>query len=374
MVLHPSLLLVWNGLVLAGIAFVYVFVTRRRARIYLLVDHLGALARAALPLQTGLRVVGRDLGGLAGIRLSRLAHRLEEGQSLGEAFESVPEAAPPVVRRMASLGDRSGNLAGFLEQLRASYRRLAELPAQSIYYFVYPLVLTLFISGAVSAMHVVVVPRMAEVFDQMAMTNRYAAWIPRLALLNQAVIACSMGLLLFICAGGGSVHFGSWVTRMMERTVSRIALRIPLLGRALRDGSLAAFSLTAALFLRAGATLVEAVRAAAESERQQTLRRAYERIARAVEEGGTFSEAVRKERWLPGEFAWFVETGERTGSLPETLAQASAHYETRVGLGRQMALRSSMPIFTLLNGSLVLGTALVILLPLRDLVMWVPAW
>ena len=55
------LLLVWNGCLVMGTTLVYVFVTRRRLRTYLLIEHLASIARTNLPIQTGLTCNAAEL-------------------------------------------------------------------------------------------------------------------------------------------------------------------------------------------------------------------------------------------------------------------------------------------------------------------------
>ena len=119
-------MVVSNAVFLCVLEAGYLIVVRRRLTIYLLVEHLAALAKNRMPIHEGLRLIGRDLGGWLGSRLGRVAQRMEEGLPLSEAFQSVPATFPPLLRSMLSLGDRSGNLASFLEEMRQNVREARE--------------------------------------------------------------------------------------------------------------------------------------------------------------------------------------------------------------------------------------------------------
>ena len=158
----------------------YLVVARRRWKIYLLVEHLATLTRNGMPLHAGLRVIGRDLGGFLGLQVARVARSMEEGRLLGDAFEAAPGTFPPLLRNMLALGEKCGNLSGFLEEMRRSYRRIADLPFQSMYLFLYPLLLSVGINMALAGLYVAIVPKFETIFQQMrADPSAIMLWGPR---------------------------------------------------------------------------------------------------------------------------------------------------------------------------------------------------
>lgn len=354
-----------NLCLLAVLEGAYLFVTRRRAKIYLLVDHLTALARKGLPIHAGLRALAQDLRGFMGTRLEGVARRVEEGETLGAALASAPRTFPPLLRSMVALGERSGNFASFLEEMRRSYRRAAEMTYQSVYPFLYPLILTFCVNVGLSSITYGLAPKFAEIFVQMQVKDPYQDWWPVLVAANQAVFVLCLLLVFFVVLGGFSPHFGSSVLRRAKRVADRLLLWTPLLGTVLRDGAAHHFALCTGLFLRAGAPLPDAVAAVAEVERNDVYRRRLRDAAARLREGARLSDALRPV--FATDLLWFVETGEAAGSLSDHLLEAAVHYETRVRFSVALAMRSVIPVFVVLNGGLVLATFLLIFLPITEL-------
>jgi type II secretory pathway component PulF len=362
------LLVVSNIVFLCFLQLSYLLVTRRRLKIYLLVEHLATLAKNGMPIHTGLRVVGRDLGGYLGTRVVRVAQWLEEGKSLGAAFEAAPRTFPTLLRSMLTLGDRSGNLAGFLEEMRRSYRRISDLPYQSLYLFLYPLLLSVGINVALAGLYAGIVPKFEMIFIQMnADPGPLMTWWPRLILANEVILVLCVVMILILVLGGSSVHFGTRIFRWLKALVDRVLLALPVLGSLVRDGATQQFSMCTGLFLRSGAALPEALRAAAEVERNGMLRQRLEKLARAVGEGERFSVALRNARIFEDDLLWFVETGETACLLPDHLLLAAVHYETKVRVAARIAARSVVPVFVLLNGAIVFGTFLLVFLPMQEI-------
>lgn len=349
-------LIVTNLFFLGLIQGAYVLVARRRWRILMLIEHLAALAQNGMPIHAGLRVVGKDLGGYLGSKLARVAEAVEEGRTLGEAF-AVHRAFPPLLRSTLTLGEKSGNLVGFLQELKRSYKRIADLPHQSLYMFLYPLILSVGLNAILMSVYFGIAPKMQTIIAQMGIRDLdYMRQWSRLMLANEAVLALCVAMFMFAVMGGSSIHFGSSVLRWMKGTVDRIVLFLPVLGRMARDGAIQQFALCTGLYLRSGASLPEAVRAAAGVERNGVLQARLDRVARAVGEGARLSAALKSEGVGETDLAWFLESGEASGLMADHLLLAAIHYETKVRLASRIAARSVVPAFVVLNG-LVVGVA-----------------
>lgn len=359
-----------NIVVLGMLNLAYLILGRRRWKIYLLVEHLATLAQNGLPIHAGLRAVGRDLGGYLGLKVARVAHALEEGRSMSEAFQAVPGTFPPLLRSMLALGEKSGNLAGFLQEMRRSYRRIADLPFQSLYIFLYPLVLSIGINLALASLYAGIIPTFFGIMQQGRVGeagHRIMAWWPRLITANEILLLLCVVMVMFLVVGGVSLHFGSSFLRILKRALDRAVLAAPILGGLARDGAIQQFALCSGLFLRSGAGLPEALSAGAAVERNGVLRRRLERLAARVGEGSRFSAAVREEGGFGDDFLWFVDTGETSGMLADHLVLASIHYESKVRLAARLASRGVVPFFVLANGAIVLGTFLLLFLPIQEI-------
>jgi general secretion pathway protein F len=360
---------------LALAAVLYVVVTRRRARMTLLVEHLAALAAKGLPLQSGLRTLGQDLGGFLGMRLESVARGIEDGGRLADGLDAHPHVFPPLLRAMVRLGEGTGNLAGALEELRRSYRRAMDTPATSAYFILYPVLLTSLVGGALVMIVTFFAPRMQELVESaMDAPPAYGLGWTALAWATGGVLAaCGLvtGAVLF---GAGSPCFGLSPLRWMKGLADRLVLATPVLGTLARQGALQQFAAAVGLVARAGGALPEAVAAAAASEPNTVLAERFRRMAKRLEEGERLGALIRADGFFSDDVAWFVETGERTGALGDHLLQAAAHLESKSALGRAVAGRAIVPVFVALNGALVLGAALLVFLPLRDVLRSVVPW
>jgi general secretion pathway protein F len=360
-------------ILLAGVNFLFLFVLwvvylvvgRRRGKLYLLIDHLATLARNGMPIHLGLRLIGRDLGGFFGSRVVRMAQAMEDGRTLGQAFDAAPRTFPPLLRAMLTLGEKSGNLASFLEEMRRSYRRIADMPHQSLYLFIYPLLTSMLVSAILTGLSTGIVPKFQVISMQLGMKGSVLdAWWPRVLVANELVLAFCVFMTMAFVLGGNSIHFGTSLFFWWKGLLDRLVLATPVFGTHARDGAVQQFALCVGLFLRSGAPLPEALRAAAGVERNGVLRARFERLAASVEEGTRLSAAARSEKAFESDLIWFFETGEASGMLSDQLLLAAVHYETKVRIAARLATRAIGPLFVILNGAIVGATFLMFFIPI----------
>jgi type II secretory pathway component PulF len=367
-----------NAAFLAALLSAHLLVSRRRARIHFLMDHLAALSEKGLPLQAGVRTLAKDLGGTLGLGLGRVNRALEEGRSLGEAFDQAPRILPPFLRHLVRIGDRHGNLASFLEEARRSCRRVAESQDPTAYLLLYPILVTLLIGVALTTLGTIIVPKFSEVMIQVtrgrAWPNTYGRLWTGVQIADQVVLALALVSAAVVFSGGLTFQFTTPLLRRPKSWLDRLWLGLPVLGRIARDAAFHRFSLSLGLLLRAGATLGEASSAAAAGESNLVLRGNFEQASARIAEGCSLSAALRATMALPEEYQWRVSVGEASGALPEHLLEASVFYEDRARVGAARVSRTLIPAFVFLNGGLVLGTSYLVYAPMRDLMRSIIPW
>ena len=366
-----------NAGILAALLTSYLLVSRRRARIHFLMDHLAALAQKGLPIQVGMGTLARDLGGNLGLGLGRVNRALEDGRSLGEALDQT-RILPPFLRHLVRLGDRHGNMASFLEEARRSCRRVEEFQDPAAYLLLYPILTTIGIGIALTALSTIIIPRFSEVMTSVSRGRGWSAAYDHLRLglqiADQAVLALAFLAAVVVFSGALTFQFTTPLLRRPKAWLDRLWLGIPVLGRISRDAVFHRFSLSLGLLLRAGATLSEAAAAAAAGESNLVMRRRFEEVAAKVAEGSSLSAALRASMALPEEYLWRISVGENSHALPQQLLEASLFYEDRARVGAARVSRALLPAFVLLNGGLVLGTSYLVYGPMRDLMRNILPW
>lgn len=327
----------------------------------LLTRQLATLAASA-PLEEALRTIGSqsDRRGVRRVVMATHAQVLE-GYRLADAMAQQGNAFPPLYRAMVAAGESSGALPQILERLAELLERQQQLRARLAGALVYPAALAFTAVLVVAALMGFVVPKVVEQFESM---GRALPWLTR------AVIAVSdaiaqwgwLGLALLAVAG---VAF----LRLLRREDFRmrfdgLLLRLPLLGRVLRDLHAARMARTLAIMLESGLPLLEGLSITARTVGNRVLRAATATMVTAIDEGSSLSSAMRRAGVFPPTLLYMAGSGEGSGRLAPMLGRAADYLEREIDTVSAAALSLLEPAIIVALGGVVALIVLSILLPI----------
>lgn len=310
-------------------------------------DEIAALVRAGVPLQSGLFDLGRDLPGRLGRLSTRLAERLEQGQTLDQAFDAHRADVPRLYRAIVMAGVRSGRLAVALEGLASAARRVAEMRQVAVAAMIYPMVIFVLTWLLLVGFVTFFAPSVEPSFRSFHPAS--AHWISSIARLGpSAVYWGPLGPAIAL------LTFAAW-WRLSSRAVALDGERagqwlgwIPGVRDLLRWCQAATFAEVLALLVEHEAPLAEGLRLAAAASGSPPLVADAEALAAAVERGEPPAQCLAHARRFPPLLGWLIATGQQAGPLVPALRHAAAAY-------RQRATRRADAIQTFLPVSLTLG-------------------
>jgi general secretion pathway protein F len=122
-------------------------------------EEIAALVRARIPLESQLADFGRELPGRAGELARQVARRLEAGENLAEAIENECASLPVAYRAVIVAGAESGQLAAALESLVDSAARTEQLRRITGVALIYPAVLAVVACWLLALVFANVIPK-----------------------------------------------------------------------------------------------------------------------------------------------------------------------------------------------------------------------
>jgi general secretion pathway protein F len=327
----------------------------------LLTRQLATLATVS-PLEEALFTIGSQAG-RPDVRHALLeTHaQLVEGRRLSEAMESVPGAFPPLYRAMVAAGEGSGSLPVILERLADMLESQQQLRSRLTTALVYPAALAVTATLVVTALMTFVVPKVVDQFESMGRV---------LPFLTRAIIAVSeflvtWGLPLLALGAVAAVAAALALRRPATRLrVDRWLLRVPLLGRLLRDVHAALFARTLATMVSSGMPLMEGLAATARTVQNRALREATEGMVAAIREGGSLSSAMRSAAIFPPTLLYMASSGEDSGRLAPMLDRAADYLDREFSTFTSVVLSLLEPAIIIALGGVITLIVLSILLPI----------
>ena len=287
-----------------------------------------------------------------------------EGRRLSEAMAREPKSFPPLYRAMVSAGEGSGTLPAILERLAAWLERQAAVRGKVLSTLAYPVILAIVAAVVVLAMMIFVVPRVVEQFQDIGQ---------RLPLLTRIVIGISHFLAhwwwaLLIAAAVLVLLAGRALKEEGPRLKFDAALlKLPLIGRLIRDLHAARMARTLSTMVAARLPLLEGLRLTTGTVHNRVLRNASTEIAETVRTGGSLSGALRKAGVFPPLLVYLAASGEASGRLDLMLERAADYLEREFDSFTSSALSLLEPAIIIVMGGVVAVIVLSILLPILQL-------
>ncbi|MFK4793861.1 type II secretion system inner membrane protein GspF [Sphingobium sp. ZW T5_29] len=317
------------------------------------------------PLEEALRTIGRqsEHGHVQAI-VSKVHSGVMEGRRLADALGAEPRSFPPLYRAMISAGESSGSLPIIMERLSDLMERQAVIRSKVLTAIAYPSVLAVFAVAVVAALMIFVVPKVVEQFDTVGQD---------LPLLTRMVMGLSAFLagywwLLAILMVLGAVGF--WRALKVEGFRYRfdgMMLRLPLLGRLIRDLHAARMARTLSTMVASRLPLMEGLVLTTQTVHNRVLRQASEEIVESIRGGGSLSAALRRAGVFPPLLVYLAASGESAGRLDTMLERAADYLEREFDSFTSAALAMLEPVIIILMGGIVAVIILSILLPILQL-------
>jgi general secretion pathway protein F len=317
------------------------------------------------PMEEALRTIARQTEAVRAQAIIETVHSgVLEGRRLADAMAREGKSFPPLYRAMVSAGESSGSLPVILERLADLQERQAQVRGKLMAALAYPIVLSLVAMAVVAALMIWVVPKVVEQFDTVGQT---------LPLLTRIVI----GLSAFIVDWWWAVlilfaKFGALVWQLLRDPARRLRfdtmlLRLPLIGRLIRDLHAARMARTLSTMISSRLPLLDGLSLTTQTVRNRALRKASEDISEEVRTGGSLSVALKRAGVFPPLLVYLAASGEASGKLDVMLERAADYLEREFDSFTASAMALLEPAIIVIMGGVVAAIVLSILLPILQL-------
>jgi type II secretory pathway component PulF len=356
---------VWWVLIVLGVMMLVALLTvadrLRRAEHRALLWSLSVAAQKGIPLNESARAFADETLGNTGVRATRLAQALEQGQSLGQATRVARLRMPPPMRLAVTLGESLGMLGPAMKQQLDDSQQADTALREAVVRFLYLGCVLWFFAAAIGFMMVKIVP----VFERMFLEFELELPTPTLLVVNLSKFFVNYGwpagipfvLITPLLIVGAFLYFGGWLPR-----------DLPLVWRMFRryDGAHVLRGL--ALAVRRGLPLTQALETVADSYPIGRIARLVRRVAREVADGLNWTECLKRARLISAAEAAVLASAERAGNLPWALEEMADSALRRQTYRVQVATQLIFPPALVAVGMIVALFAVGLFIPIVALV------
>lgn len=329
------------------------------------VRELATAIQAGLPLVQALKTIQRQVR-RPGQRamIDRLIDRVEHGHSLSDAAAEWGRPFSDLTINLIRAGEASGRIGEVLAQAADLLERDMKLKRSLLSATLYPMILAAFVTIAVIVMVTVIVPKLLGQVTGVSVT---LPWPTRVVM---GVADFFGGYWWAIIPG---VLLAVWFFgRLRGQPGPRLwmdakSVRMPVLGRLLRDVAVARFTRTLGTLTAAGIPVLNALRVTKGTLGNKAMERVIDEVCEQVAAGQTIADPMERSGYFPPMLVQIVNMGERSGRLDQMLGQAAGAFEERTEMSVKVVTTVLPPILVAVMALVVGFVVMAIMLALLSM-------
>jgi len=334
----------------------------KRKEITALTREMATLLQATIPIPQALDSLGEEEENLA---LKKLITSISESVRMGASFSSALEEHPKLFSKlfvsMIRVGEEAGALDKVMMDLAALMEHEDEVRSEVRAAVAYPCFVLGFGIFTVIVLLTVVLPKLFDMLNEMLDT------LPLPTRILLAVSAFIQNYWWLILLGVGGAGYG--IRRYLKSPegalrADRLKLKLPVVGSVFYAAALGRFTRTLGTLLKAGVSLLPALKIVEDTIGNLVLADVVARVAEETRGGDSLAGPLRKMRVFPRTVTQMISVGEETGRLDEMLLQVGAIEERRMRAHTKTLISLLAPALILVVGALVGFMVIALLLPI----------
>jgi type IV pilus assembly protein PilC len=265
---------------------------------------------------------------------------------------------------LVAAGEQTGQLPAVFDNLSNTLKWQDELFSQTKRLLMYPLLVLVVVTVAVTVLMVFLVPEMVKFLKSL---GQELPWNTKLLIFISNVFVNYWWLLIAV-----PVIVGSGLVMMIKRDPEMkyrfdyLKLKLPITGEILHKIIMARFARYFALMYQTGIPILQAIKTCENIVGNRVVADALSRAHAQINAGDSMSESFHNAGLFPPLVVRMIKVGESTGGLDKSLLNVSYFYDRDVNEMMQKALKLIEPALTIILGLVLLFIMASVLLPVYD--------
>ena len=314
--------------------------------------NLSVMISAGIPLTRALRTLA-DVTKNKKFKktLFEIAEEITKGQSFSSVLVRYPDVFSELFCSLIKAGEESGTLEDVLKNLTNQMDRENELRSKLMGAMIYPSVIILAMLGIGIVMLAVVVPKLAETFEELAIELPMTT---RVVIALGTFISEKWYLFLFIIIVLALFFGRATKTKRGKKIIDNFVLRIPIISPIIRKTNSAHMVRTLGSLINSGVPFVTALEITSRVLGNINFREAIIKATEKVKKGKKLSESLHPyEGLFPSVVIQMIEVGEETGETSDILQKLAVFFEEEVTNATKNMASVVEPVLMLLIGGAV---------------------
>jgi type IV pilus assembly protein PilC len=314
--------------------------------------NLQVMISAGLPLPRALEILASQTKSKKFKKaLLNINEEIIKGKNFSDSLKAHPDIFSELFQSMIKVGEETGNLEEVLKTLSQQIERENELKSKIKGALMYPAVIVLAMIGIGILMLVMVVPKLAETFEEL---NIELPFTTRMVIGLGNFLAEKWFLVLLIMAVFFFFFRLALKTKRGKEIIDAITLKIPIISPLIKKTNSAHTVRTLSSLISAGVPIVSSLNIVAGILGNIHYKTALLQAAEKVKKGEKLSDAMAPYKEIyPLIVMQMIKVGEETGETSDILAKLAIFFEEEIGYATKNLTSVIEPILMLIVGGAI---------------------
>lgn len=290
--------------------------------------------------------------------------RLQEGESLEQAFSAQKRIFTPLYCAMIRAGEQSGSLPEVLDRLTVVLEHDERVHQKVVAAMRYPKMVAVFMVGAFLVLLNYVIPQFASLYNK---SNVELPLPTQIAIVLNQLCMQYWWILLTVVVGTVFVFKRIYASDAGKLWFDTMALRIPLIGPVVQKASVSRFASILSILLKSGLSVINSLDIVRDTIENHYFRTKFAGMKEDIQAGSAIAPAISKVGGFGPLAVNLVTVGESAGNLEDMLNELSRHYDIEVNAAVDKMTDWIGPIMIVCLGVIMLFFSLAIFLPMWDM-------
>jgi general secretion pathway protein F len=329
-------------------------------------SQLATLLRSGVPLLRGITILSQQSGSkVLQAALTDVKARVEEGESLGDAFARYPKIFNEMAVNMVRAGSEGGFLEDALERVASFVELQEELKGKTVGAMAYPAFIMSVGAIIVSVLLVYFVPKFDSLFD--SMRQRGSLPVATEVLLTMSRIAKSYWWVVLIIVAALVIAISQFLkSENGKRTFDRLKIKTPMLGSVFLSLAVSRFCRVLGTLLANGVPLLKSMDISRLATGNRVLADSIAEASEEITAGSRLAKPLERSGHFPKTVVEMISVAEESNTLDKVLVQISENLEKTTFRRLEIIVRLLEPIMLLLLAGIVMFVVLALMVPVLN--------
>jgi len=330
-------------------------------------NQLAGLLRGGVPLLRSLTIL-QEQSSNSKLKqvLEEIHRRVEDGESLGEAFARHPKIFSEIAVNMTKAGGEGGFLDDALSRVGRFTEEQADLKSRTVGALAYPIMLSIIGTIVIVVLLVFFVPMFGEMFDKLREKGDMP-WVTEALFTFSDVLRdyFLIGLAAFVGLVVAVQYY--FATPAGKRRLDLIKIKLPLFGGINQNLAVARFCRVLGTLLANGVPILKSLQISSQSAGNMILVEAINHATENIKSGESLAQPLTKSGHFPRNVTEMIAVAEESNSLDSVLVDIADNLEKRTSRRLDLAVKMIEPLLLVVMAGIILFVVVALMLPIMQL-------